>query len=580
MKKTLIYFAFLIFFTSINAVAVDVRVESNHRGCAGLVAQIINGKTDYVTISKTKGKVDSFSKGESLPNSKIDSKPLRFNNAFFSALKSVEYFENNSVSPLKNLKAGVIYNFVITKDEVRFASTSRNLNAKNLASKHALLANNTDEVFYAGEAWLENGVLVINQNSGTYKPNGKYLSDVALYLQHSLEVEKVAFSDILPPAAGNLAQVIEAQKARFKAYVKSMTTSLEEFLVNLIARDAFVGKKISVDLNGNPGSDVEFLVEKHVGAGFFGVVHRIKIISLSSEAKAKFPSFMQNGNYRSDLVVKFPHHVPLLNALPRFNIFDQSIIKEADEINKIKDIVTAFDQAGADILFAGRGKNPFLIKQFVTASSVQNLAKNSTQLNAEQLTALKRDIFDLAKKVEERLQLDLDIKAENIAWDAVHKRFIMYEMSIKAKTTGFYIKDGFDGYKNYFQERLKYYSVHRNPASVNEIKMCSDNVLDVPMEFNKKFESELFDGVIDLKNKSMIFANEEMEGCFKVESVIVIKDKTLLNLEFKQFGKNEKRIHFNVVKENREEDLFLTRFIMFHKNEVIGHSIFSEASAN
>ena len=49
---------------------------------------------------------------------------------------------------------------------------------------------------------------------------------------------------------------------------------------------------------------------------------------------------------------------------------------------------------------------------------------------------------------KEPKQLDLDIKAENIAWDEVNKKFVMYELSFKAKTTGFYIKNGFNGYLN------------------------------------------------------------------------------------------------------------------------------------
>lgn len=562
---------------SLNSFALDVKVESNSKGCAGLLTNILRGKTNYVTVSKLKSELPEALGKAPYPNSKIDSKALRFNNAFFTSLKSVEYVDVDSKAPLKALKSGDLYNFVVTKDEIRFASTSRAFNAKNISSKHALLAKNTDEVFYAGEAWLENGILVINHNSGTFRPNSKYLSDVALYFQAALGVEKVTFTDILPPPAASLKQVVQEKISTLKAYVKSKITSFEEFFVGLIARDEYFGKVVSVGLDGNPGNDIVFSVEKYIGSGFFGVVHKIKIQSMSQEARLKFPSLIQGGNFRGDLVVKFPHHVPLLNRLPSLNIFDQSILKESDELDKIKSIVTAFEQSGADILFSGRGGNPFLIKQFVTASSIQSLAKGATKLSEEQKIALKRDIFDMAVMVDRKIKMDLDIKAENVAWDAENKRFIMYEMGMKTKTTGFYIKDGFDGYLNYFNERLHYHASKRNPASVHEIKMCSDNVLDVPVEFKKSFYSDLYQGTVDLREKIISIDNEELKGCFRVESIDFLKDKSIINLAIKADSKGEKQLNIAITKDDKES--FLTRFTVLKNNKPIALSIFSEAEA-
>ncbi len=567
-----IFLAITLILASINIQALDVIVESNKLGCAGLLTNIIQGKTQYVTISKLPKTLPESLSSKPYPNSKIESKALRFNNAFFSSLKSVEYIDSNSKSPLAALKNGELYNFVVTKDEVRFASTSRAFNAKNIASKHALLAKNTDEVFYAGEAWLENGILVVNHNSGTFRPNPKYLSDVALYFQAALGVEKVTFTDILPPPGKTLKQSVQEKISNLKAYVKSKITSFEEFFVGLFARDEYFGKIVAVDLDGNPGKDIVFTVERYIGSGFFGVVHQIKIQSMSAEAKTKFPTLLSAGNFRTDLVVKFPHNISLLNHLPRFNVFDKSIIKEANELDKIKSIVTSFEQAGADILFNGKTDKPFLIKQFVTASSVQKIAKSTLSLTEEQRLALKRDIFDMAVVVDKKLQKDLDIKAENIAWDEAGKRFIMYEMGMKTKTTGFYIKDGFEGYVNYVNQRLHYYGTKRNPASAQEIKMCSDNVLDVPVDFQKTFYSDLYEGEIDLKNNLISFRENEIDGCFRVESINFLRDKSFINLSLKEKG-TANRLDLVLTKEN---DNFLTRFTIYVGSKIQGISIFSE----
>lgn len=571
-------FYLIAFIFSLSAYAVDVKVETNNSGCAGLLTNILRGKTQYVTISSLKTDLPEVIARKTYPNSKIDSKALRFNNAFFTNLKSIEYFDLNTSKPLDALKKNELYNFVVTKNEVRFASTSRAFNAKNISSKHALLAKNTDEVFYAGEAWLENGILVINHNSGTFRPNSKYLSDIALYLQASLGLEKVTFTDILPPPAATAKDLINDKIIKLKAYVKSKITTFEEFFVGLFARDEYFGKVVSIGIDGKEGKDIVFSVEKYIGSGFFGVVHKIKIHSLSNDTRTKFPGLLLAGSYRNDLVVKFPHNVPLLDKFPSFNLFDRSIIKEADELNKIKSIVTTFEQTGADIIFHGNGEKPFLIKQFVTASSIQNLAKNSTSLTAEQQSALKRDIFDMALMVDEKIKMDLDIKAENIAWDPDGKKFIMYEMSMKTKTTGFYIKDGFDGYLDYVTKRLQFHAAKRTPASMNEIRMCSDNVLDVPAGFKKRFISEQIDGNIDLNSNVIEFPSEEIKGCFKVESVNYYGNQEFVNLSIKIKDKTDKRVELIVARDNQDESKqYLTRFMIYLNNRVIATSIFSEA---
>ena len=136
-------------------------------------------------------------------------------------------------------------------------------------------------------------------------------------------------------------------------------------------------------------------------------------------------------------------------------------------------VVILFTSCEKDIEFTGETEEPFLIKKFLKADSVQDLAKIQDQLNAEQAVALERDIYKMAEKVLKDLGANLDIKAENVAWDPVNKRFVMYELSLK-QGKSFFLTNGFKGYLDYFKSRMGVYVKQRKPSSeFKNIKLCA-----------------------------------------------------------------------------------------------------------
>lgn len=571
------FIQFIVLFSIVfNVFAIDSVVSKNKDSCIGMMLSFFKVDSTYVTYKNLPETLPEKLAAKAYANSKIDSKVLRFSNAIFHSLKAKEVVSENVVNPLSKLDQKELYTFVVTEKEIRFAATSRGLNPKNLATKHALLANNTDKVYYAGEAWFEDGVLVINHGSGTFKPSSKDLADVALYFQKTFGVEKVSFTDILPVVTK---KSIQDHVNDFKAYVMSKITSLEEFFVSLIARDAYKGQKIKLGLDGLKGDDIEFEVSDFIGSGFFGVVHKLKLKKMSDAAKKAFPQLLDNGEVRKDLVVKFPHNVPMLSNLPSFNVFDQTIVKENDEIKRLKDIIEEFNQDAADILFKGTGDRPFLIKKLVKAQSIQTMSKVSKTLSAEQLVALKRDIYDMAMRVSERMKLDLDIKAENIAWDDINKKFIMYELSFKAKTTGFYINNGFDGYVKYVNQRMEYHAQQRIPSSLGlEIPICANNTIAIPPDFKFNYRSKLFEGTIDLNKGMMTLDTEGINGCFKVESVSYVKDEAFMNLRIVDEKDKSHMLDFVLAREVKEEKpQFSMRFMTFVDSKPMAYSVFSEA---
>ncbi len=563
----------LIIILSFSAYAVDVEVASNKSGCTGLVLGFFNVDSKYVTYKNLPSKLpENISK--ELASKKEGSKKWEYINSFFRALISKEVSEEGVSAPLNKLSDKELYNFVVTDKEIRFASSSRGkLSLKNLASKHAQLANG-DKVFYAGEAWLENGTLVVNHNSGTFRPNSKYLSDVASYFQENFGVSKVLFSDVLPIVKK---KTLSDHISDFKAFLMSRITTLEEFFVGLIARDSYKGKVMSIGLNGGVGDDIVFEVTDFIGSGFFGVVHKVKITSMSEKARSIYSHLLTDGKIREDLVVKFPHNVPLLNKLPSINIFDQTIIKESDEMVKLKDIVTHYEQSAADILVNGRIEKPFLIKRMVKASSIQNLSKSMVKLSDEQVLALKRDIYDMAIAVSKDMDLDLDIKAENIAWDFINKKFVMYEMSIKRKTTGFYIKNGFDGYLNYVNQRLQYHATHRSPSSVGikTLKMCDSNRIEVPEEFKRNFLIPNMSAELNLAQGELRIESDELDSCIMVDSLLFNGNESILSIRTK--GQSNNFLQISLHRESSNGNIqYNSRFTIFNGAQPLGASIITE----
>jgi hypothetical protein len=87
---------------------------------------------------------------------------------------------------LKELQVGVKYNFAILDDRLAITKTGPS-KLENWLSKHLMLRGKDGSVHYAGELWKdENGVLHINNASGTFKPNGAEISVAANLLSKNL----------------------------------------------------------------------------------------------------------------------------------------------------------------------------------------------------------------------------------------------------------------------------------------------------------------------------------------------------------------------------------------------------------
>lgn len=343
-------------------------------------------------------------------------------------------------------------------------------------------------------------------------------------------------------------------------------------MINLFARDRYLGKTIELkNAAGELEIELELVVSEFIGSGVFGAVHKLKVSKLSESAKKNYPFLFSGAEVRDDLVIKFPHNIPLLKYLPVEDIFNKTVIRENDEIIKLKPIIEEFEQDAANLLYKGEldGKT-FLVKNFVKASSIQKLASTHKKLTKEQEIALKRDIFDMALAVKDRMGAILDIKAENVAWDESHKKFVMYELSLKEGNA--HTDAGLDGYFRYFNDRMSYWSNKRKPSSVEgEIKLCAENQTPIPETFKASFNSGLVDGNFDLAHEQIVFNQSDLKGCFVVKEVTYYQGFTQLNLIFNKDFSRRQQIEFGILSDDSNKS-FEMAFALLEKNKILGTS--------
>lgn len=566
--------SFLILFFSIQSFAASVYTTSSDKSCYGLVLSLLSSNSKYTTIKNFDAKVFDKPFGSVLPSK--DLKPTaKKMYSFFNKTIPVEVLESNTSKPLEKLNQKSLYTFVLTEKELRFAETTRRTGAiKNFLSKHFYLSRG-EPVYYAGEAWFEDGILVVNHNSGTFRPKAEDLPAVAEYFQKALNVEEVHFSNTLPAQEPFLP--IKAYADQFKGYISSLKTAFSSTVIHFFTRNAYQKEIISVGLDGKPGKDVVFQVGDKIGNGFYGVVHRATILSVSRQATIKHPEFLVDGSLSTKLVVKFPNNVPLLHSFPYGNIFERAILNEKNEFHTLASAANNYYNKAADIVFSGKhGKVSFLLKNLVEAISFEKLAQKHPKLSKEQITSLEDDVYELAVSIKKSLNLDLDIKAENLAWDESQKRFVLYELSVR-QSGGYVTKGGFSEYLAYVNVRLNHWNLQRVPSSAQPpakiFTLVKDNSFIVPSSFSKKFSTPDGFFVFDMKDSKITFKDAFLNGNFKYEAFVINESFSQIIFSLFDPATPEKKIRMAIRKDNSAEDYSMIYEVLVG-NEIIANSIF------
>jgi len=568
---TNVVFVALIFLNQ--ALAIDVTKKTNSESCSGMVLSFFNQGSEYITFKKMPELSTALKKV--YPDQSKWTTSKKYINSFFKNLLSREVLQGDVVEPLKSLKEGELYTFVMTKNEMRFASTSRAaLSPKNFATKHALIANG-DEIHFAGEAWVENGVLVVNHNSGTFRPLPGFLGDLAMYLQRSLKVERVLFSDFIP--------IVEEKslKDRLKdleAYVRRKGKLLSEGLINLISIKSYKGEVFSTGLDGEVGKDVFYRVGEVVNSDFSGVTYKLEIIGLSKKGKTFQPLLNDSGLVRDDLTVKFPHHIPILGNLPRFNMFSAVAIKDEDQLKQLQEIVANFETHASEhvqsVKFKGSKIN---ISKFQETKSVQEMAKSSPALNADQKVALKRDVFDLAEVVKDKMGISLNINVENVGWSPERKRFFILNLSLDQEEAPL-AKQGFKKYNEYFNQKVGEFFNNRKPSSTNSLTLCPASPFKIQDEFKKSFSTSLFENSLNLNLGELNIGAEEEFACFSVVSYDYSKDIAIMTMSMASKVNPEDSLQINLILDQSRQKYF-SSFDIIRKGDSRASSLITPAQA-
>ncbi|KAJ3248737.1 hypothetical protein HK104_007695 [Borealophlyctis nickersoniae] len=85
----------------------------------------------------------------------------------------------------------LLYNYVLSAyddGKFRFTETGAQL-GKDMVSKHAVLGNAEEDVYYAGDFFMMGQVLVLSNNSGTYAPSMDVAPLVQKVMEQNLKLE-------------------------------------------------------------------------------------------------------------------------------------------------------------------------------------------------------------------------------------------------------------------------------------------------------------------------------------------------------------------------------------------------------
>lgn len=216
-----------------------------------------------------------------------------------------------------------------------------------------------------------------------------------------------------------------------------------EYSVQLFSRNNYEGKLIEVTLEGAK-KPLTMKVGKKVAHGFYGVVYHLELQDYEHLLKYKFPQLFDGLGNPRELIIKFPNRIPYVSG--KFNIWKTSIREELKEYNQIAKLMDD-DIRGAEIVLADEGKNPWLVKPYLSSKSLHQLAKEQDDLSTTQIEALEK-LFNIAVSLYDNHGIAIDLKPQNLAWNERSKEFEMYELTYAWKNSRTFINEGFEAYYN------------------------------------------------------------------------------------------------------------------------------------
>lgn len=235
--------------------------------------------------------------------------------------------------------------------------------------------------------------------------------------------------------------------------MRTGVSNLSERVVQWLADDRYKGAVLSVS-GRTSSSFATFTAGDEVGSGALGVVHHVTV-KATAEFMAEYPELFVGGEPRADLVIKFPHRLPV--TLPRQYDPVAALRDEIKDAAFFSDQLPDAPIPGAKVLYASDGWTPFVIKPFVKAVGLGALAGSQAgRLTDAQRRALRKQIFEKAERVHRQSGVALDIKPKNLAWDPQADAWVMYEYTrLPAQLSTYFTGGGFDAYVRMFELMMR-----------------------------------------------------------------------------------------------------------------------------
>ena len=243
--------------------------------------------------------------------------------------------------------------------------------------------------------------------------------------------------------------------ARAPVFCENIVNGLKGQFISKVAKlvfalsqpKAYAGKEFSA-YDGRLRFNVD---PRDLGHGAFGIVFNVHAVgdpTLRSEAP---DLFSEDGSFREDLSIKFPHksYLPFANAVARRSIIDEAASEERIIETCRTHNIALHPSVRKKSIYASLDSKPvFLIKELATGKSLDKFggAKNLSEAQRDALEKLFNSLVDLER---ESLRLTgkailLDIKPDNLYWDGTDWQF--YEISTTVTGSRFFVAGGFAAY--------------------------------------------------------------------------------------------------------------------------------------
>lgn len=242
---------------------------------------------------------------------------------------------------------------------------------------------------------------------------------------------------------------IEDVPHNIKQIIKIRILDFLESMVQAFSVSRYEGKIITMS-----SGEGQLKVGKRIGAGFWGVVYEVEpvgdLLRHWREVGLEYSNLEARHRRGEKLIIKFPHQFPI-NLPDWINPWNWALKREYKEFTTVMSLMMNGDRiSAAEILMRSKVLSddvPFLVKPRLNVLTTKEQGRVYPRgMTFEQKESLRIDIFEKYLLLKRQYGIHVDIKPNNIGWDPVKKKYVMYELTLLSSGARDFFGESFNEY--------------------------------------------------------------------------------------------------------------------------------------